>query len=392
MSKVIIIGAGASGLVCAIKARKRGHAVIILEKNKVGKKILISGNGKCNYFNDDFTIKHYRSNDINILDKYINENNKNKVLDFFTSIGIVPRIKDGYYYPYSNTSIAILNALLMEVQRLNIKIINEEVIDIKDNIVITTNNKYESDKIVLATGSFASLKDNSNFGYDYLKNIGHTINKISPALVQLIGEGNYFKDWAGIRCDAKVSMYEDDKYIDSEIGELQLTDYGLSGICIMNLSGRIGLSLNYHNVDIKINFIPFIEDILKYLKDRNNKLQDRTIIELLESIINYKLLYVILKQSKINSNAKLNELNDKDLEILINNLTNFNVKIVNTKDFSFAQVVTGGLSLKEVTDTFASKIKSNLYIAGELLDVDGDCGGYNLGFAWLTGIIIGENI
>lgn len=390
MSKVVIIGAGASGLVCGIVAARNGHEVIILEKNKIGKKILLSGNGRCNYFNDDFTINHYRSNNIDILKKYINEFNKNKVLDFFTSIGIVPRINNGYYYPYSNTSTSILNSLLVELNRLKVRIINEEVVDIKDNVVITTNNKYNSDKIVLATGSLASLKESTNFGYDYLTKIGHKLTTIRPALVQLVGNDNY-NDWAGIRCDAKVSMYEDNKYITSEVGEVQLTNYGLSGICVMNLSGRISLGLNNHKEEVRINFIPFIGDISKYLMDRDKLLPNRTIIELLESIINYKLLYFILKKSKIKDNMRLSELNNKELETLINNLTNFNVEVIDTKDISCSQVATGGLRLDEV-DNFESRIKPNLYIAGELLDVDGDCGGYNLGFAWLTGIIIGESL
>lgn len=390
MSKVVIIGAGASGLVCGIVAARRGNNVIILEKNKVGKKILVSGNGRCNYFNDDFSIDHYRSNNIDILNKYINDDNKNKVLEFFSSIGIVPRINNGYYYPYSNTSTSILNSLLVELKRLNVKIINEEVIDIVDNRVITNNNEYISDKIVLATGSLASLKDTFNFGYDYLTKIGHKITKLSPALVQLVGNDNY-TDWAGIRCDAEVSMYEDGNYIDRQFGELQLTNYGLSGICIMNLSGRISKGLNNHKEEIRINFIPFIGDLNKYLEERNNEIKDRTIIELLESIINYKLLYFILKKSKIKDNCKYNELNNKEKELLINNLVNFNVEIVDTKGISNAQVVSGGLRLDEV-DNFESRIKPNLYIAGELLDVDGDCGGYNLGFAWLSGIIIGESL
>lgn len=391
MSKIIIVGAGASGLTAAVVAARKGHEVIVLEKNKVGKKILLSGNGRCNYFNEDFTIKHYRSNNIEILNNFINDFNKTKVLDFMTSIGVVPRINNGYYYPYSNTSTAILNSLLVELEKHNVKIINEEVLDIKDNIVVTNNNKYKADKIVLASGSNASLKDNSNIGYKYLEKIGHKINSISPALVQLIGDDNY-NEWAGIRCEAKVSMYEDNKYIVSETGELQLTNYGLSGICIMNLSGRIGLGLKKHKEEIKINFIPFISDISKYLIDRNKLIPNRTIIELLESIINYKLLYYILKKSKINTNSKLDELNNKELEILINNLTNYNVRIINTKDITNAQVVTGGLSLTEITNNLESKKQPNLYIAGELLDVDGDCGGYNLGFAWLSGIMIGENI
>lgn len=390
--KIIVIGGGASGLVAAIQAKRKGHDVSIIEKNsKCGKKILISGNGRCNYFNDDFSIEHYHSNNIAILEKYINLENKEKILAFFDSIGIVPRIKDGYYYPYTNTSITILNALLIEVKRLNINIINDEVIDIDGNNVIGKNNSYKASKIILAVGSIASSEDN-HFGYDYLLRTNHKLSIIKPALVQLKLDVPYLKEWAGIRCEARVSLYIDNKYIDSQVGELQLTNYGISGICIMNLSGRIALALEKHKVEIKINFLSFINDVESYIINLSNKFNNKTIIELLETLINYKLLYIILKLSKIKDNSYIKDLSKNEFTNLINNLTNLNLEIKDTRGYSNAQVVTGGLLLTEVDENFKSKKIDNLYIAGELLDVDGDCGGYNLGFAWLTGIIIGNNI
>lgn len=397
--KVVVVGGGASGMVCAIRLACRGINVEIVEKNiSVCKKILVTGNGKCNYFNSDISVNHYRSNNIDFLDNIITDDNINKVINFFNSIGIVPRIKNGYYYPYSNTATTIKNLLLLECIRLNIKIFTDTIVkDIVKNdkfILKTSNDNIICDKVVLSVGSIASIRDEYN-GYKLLKNLGHNIVKPLPALVMLEGYGNYFKDWAGIRVDASVCLYENDKYIDKQIGELQLTNYGISGICIMNLSGRVSRIIDSKNkASLKINFIPFIEknDGYNYLDNRNKLLKGKTIIEMLESIINYKLLYILLKICHIDNNLTWDMLSDDKKNILVDNIFNFNFDVKCTKGFEFAQVVSGGVCLDEVTEMLESKIIKDLYITGELLDVDGDCGGYNLGFAWISGMIVGDNL
>lgn len=397
--KVVVVGGGASGMVCAIRLARRGINVEIVEKNSnVCKKVLITGNGKCNYFNSDISINHYRSNNIEFLDNIITDDNINKVMDFFNNIGVVPRIKNGYYYPYSNTATTIKNLLLLECIRLNIKITTDILVkDIikNDKFILKTNsNDIICDKVVMSTGSAASIRDEYN-GYKLLKKLGHFIIKPLPALVMLEGNGNYYKDWAGIRVDASVSLYENNKYIDKQIGEVQLTNYGISGICIMNLSGRVSRIIDNKNIaSLKINFIPFIDrkDGYNYLNDRCKLLKGKTIIEMLESIINYKLLYVILKICHIDNNLTWDMLSDDKKNILVDNIFNFSFDIKCTKDFLNAQVVSGGVSLDEVTNSLESKIINGLYITGELLDVDGDCGGYNLGFAWISGMIVGDNL
>lgn len=392
--KVIVIGGGASGMVCAIRLARRGINVEILEKNSnVCKKVLVTGSGKCNYFNSDISINNYRSSNLDLLDKIINEENINKVLDFFDSIGVIPKIKNGYYYPYSNTSTTIKNLLLLECKKLNIKINTDIIVnDIikKNNFIIKTNNKdYMCDKVVISTGSSASINEEYN-GYKIMEKLGHKIVKPLPALVMLEGFDNY-KDWAGIRCDASVSLYENDKYIDKQLGEIQLTNYGISGICVMNLSGRVSRIIDNKNKAIlRINFIPFVDNGYNFLEDRSKL--NMTIIEMLESIINYKLLYVILKKCHINSNLTWNKLNKKQKDLLVENIFKFKFDVKNTKGFINAQVVSGGVRLDELTDNLESRLIKDLYVTGELIDVDGDCGGYNLAFAWISGMIVGDNL
>lgn len=399
--KIGIIGGGASGLMSAIMACNGKNEVTIYEKNnKCGKKILITGNGRCNYFNNDFTINHYNSNNIDILENIINDDNKNIILDIFNSIGIVPRILNNYYYPISNQSSTIQQALITEAKLRGVKFIYDtEITNITyDNkfIIHTNSNKYYADKLVLATGSKSAPKTGSDgLGYKLAKEFGHSIITPLPSLVQLIGNKKYFKDWAGVRSDVRVTLYENDKYVKEVSGEIQLTDYGVSGICIFQLSSKIVRGLYNKNREvIEINFLPWLdENINSYFDKRSNLLKNRSILELLDGLLNYKLVNLILKKNRIDSNKLYSELTNLEKNKLFDDLVKFKLEIIDNKGFEFSQVTSGGIPLDEINiNTMESKKQKDLYIVGELLDVDGECGGYNLGFAWLSGILAGKDI
>lgn len=397
MKRVVVIGAGASGIIASIFASKNNE-VIVLERNSSPlKKLLLTGNGKCNYFNDNQDINNYNSSNMDLVEELITKKNIKSVLDFFDRIGIVPKIKNGYYYPYSNLSNSIKEALLKEAELNNVKIKTDYLVnDIKkiDNKFIINNN-IECDYVILSTGSKSFPKTGSDgMGYEILKNFGHKIIKVMPALTSVIGNKPYFKDWAGIRVDAKVSLYENNNFIKEEIGEVQLTKNGLSGICIFNLSSKLKRGLDKGNKeDIVINFLPFVTNIEEFLNKRNNKVKSRTIIQLLEGLINYKVVKIILKESNINEDKYYSELSTNEKELLFNNLVKFKVNIIDTNDFDNAQVCSGGLSLEEINiNTMESKLISGLFVTGELLDIDGICGGYNLTIAWITGILAGTYI
>ncbi len=399
--KIGIIGGGASGLMSAIISCNGKNEVTIYEKNnKCGKKLLITGNGRCNYFNDDFTINHYNSNNIDILENIINEDNKNIILDIFNSIGIVPRVLNNYYYPISNQSSTIQQALITEAKLRGVKFIYDtEITNITyDNkfIIHTNSNKYYADKLVLATGSKSAPKTGSDgLGYKLAKEFGHSIITPLPSLVQLIGNEKYFKDWAGVRSDVRVTLYENDKYVKEVSGEIQLTDYGVSGICIFQLSSKIVRGLYNKNREvIEINFLPWLdENINSYFDKRSNLLKNRSILELLDGLLNYKLVNLILKKNKIDSNKLYSELTSLEKNNLFDDLVRFKLEIIDNKGFEFSQVTSGGIPLDEINiNTMESKKQKDLYIVGELLDVNGECGGYNLGFAWLSGILAGKDI
>ena len=394
----IVVGSGASGLVTAISLARRGIKVIVYEQlDNSAKKILVTGNGRCNYWNEEFTSDKFHSNNEEFIEAINTEENRKEVLSFFDGLGIVPTIKNGYYYPMSMQASSIRDVLLDEAKKLGIRIINSsKIIDVKimnGMFYLSANNGgVLCDKLIIATGSHAYYKE-KNVGYDLCKKLGHTIIDVLPSLVQLVGEEKYFDKWAGIRNTSKVSVYVSGELKKEELGELMLTEYGLSGICIFNLSSIATRALHdKKDVHVKINFLPNIDNMKEFLEERSKKV-DKPLKTFFEGLLNKKLVDIILYKTNLKDNKKYNELNEIEKESLINNLVSFDVKILGTKDFSNAQVVSGGVDTREVNPlTMESKVCKNLYIVGEVLDVDGDCGGYNLGFAWLSGLIAGRSV
>ena len=394
MKEICIIGGGASGLAAAITIAKRGKKVTIIERNeKCGKKILITGGGKCNYFNENQSTSKYHSTNKDLIKEIITKENIDKVKHFFKDLGIIPKIIDGYYYPFSRNAITIQNALIEEAKKLNIDIIYNvkvEKIIKKDCFIINPDKEnIKAKKIVICAGSKAAPKTGSDgTSYDLAMSFNHKIIKPAPALISLKGDKNYYKKWSGVRTEAILKLYEDGNFIKEEKGELQLTDQGISGIVTFNLSNLITQNLKKHEEIIYINFLPFLKE-----KNLDSLFKTNNIIsEVLERILNYKLVNVLIKEAKLSTN-NYGKLSNKEKLVLFNTLTNFKIKIIETGSFEKAQVCAGGIPLDEINlKTMESKKEKNVFFAGEILDINGDCGGYNLTFAWLSGILVGENI
>lgn len=402
MAKVVVIGGGASGLVAAIVSRKKGHEVVILERNSLcGKKILATGNGRCNYFNDAQDIRHYHSMNQEMLSEVITKRHLEEVLTFFNQIGIVPRINDGYYYPYSNQAVSIQNSLIEEARNLGVQFeYNTFVSSIKRNAssyLIETNKKmFQANYVILATGGMAAPKMGTDgSGYKLAEDLGHTVIKPLPALVQLNAMGNFLKEWSGVRADVYIRLQEDERVISEESGEILLTNYGVSGICVMQLSGVVARGLEEGKKEqLIINFLPQFasnrQEFIQFMDERSRLLSGRGISLLLDSILNYKLVNTLIKNAGISISRKWEQLSSREKSILASNFVEFRLDITSTNSFSKAQVTSGGIPLVEINlKTMESKVIKNLYFAGEILDVNGDCGGYNLTFAWLSGLIAG---
>lgn len=395
---VVIIGAGASGLCCAINLARRGIDVTILDRlSSCGKKILVTGNGRCNYWNEDFTNKHFYSDDFENLNIINSVKNKNEVLTFFSSLGIVPTIKNGYYYPMSMQASSIRDILLLEAKTYGVKFINDfnvKCVKKMNNkfFVISDSGEVICDKLVVACGSY-SYYNEKTLGYEICKSFNHSINPVLPSLVQLVGNDSFYKDWDGVRSNATVKLYVDEHLEKEDSGEIMLTNYGVSGICIFNLSGVANRAIyNGKKVKININFLPNIVDLFEFFEERS-KLIDFDLYNFLVGLLNNKLVNLILKRCDLNNNKKWNDLNTIEKRNLVDMISSFDVNIISSKSFDNSQVCTGGVSLKEINPNTMESLKcNNLYIIGEVLDVDGECGGYNLGFAWITGLIAGRSV
>ena len=393
--KIAVIGGGASGLVTAIIAAREKKEVLILERNQqYGKKILMTGNGRCNYWNEDQNLEHYHSRDWDLLKNIITEENKKQVKYFFDSLGIVPKIKNGYYYPYSNQATSIQSALFKELNRQNVSRLEEffvkKIEKKKDQFIIYSEDKtLVVDQVILATGSSAYPKTGSDGnGYQLAKSLGHS-------LVQLKTKGKYLKEWNGIRMDVKLTLYIDQKEIKKETGEIQFTNYGISGICVFNLSGFASKALALSKkVKITMNCCPFIdtkEELNSWLSNRRKELKMEKLEDLLEGCLNYKWILGLLKELNFSRDTNWKDLTKKEKERVVELLFAFPLEVYDTNSFLNAQVCSGGVPLSEINPkTMESSKVKNLYLVGEILDVDGDCGGYNLGFAWISGIIAGK--
>ena len=393
MKRAIIIGAGPSGLACAIKLRKKNIDVTVLEKNETCcKKLLLTGNGRCNLGNKDQDMCHYHSSNNDVLKDLLKD--KDKYLEeFYNDLGVLLKDKNGYLYPNSNQAKTVCDALVNKAKELGVKIINNQnainIIKENDLFKVKTNDKnYESEILIIATGGLTVVKTGSTGdGYKFAKDFNHSIKKTYPGLVQIECDGYYLKDWAGVRTDATVKLFVNDKLEKEESGEIQLTNDGISGIVTMQISSLF----NYYENDNKkifINFLPMFKDTSE-LKQYLLKQDNISIKQLLHNMLNSKLANIILDYTHIDSNLKLNEI--KNLDVLLNNLVNFEVKPTKTKGYDYAQITVGGVSLEELTNNFESKLVKNLYFIGEVVDINGDCGGYNLSICFISALKAGES-
>lgn len=323
-----------------------------------------------------------------------------ETLEFFMGLGIVPKDRNGYVYPNSDQAASVLDVLREEVERLKIRVLlscHIEKIEKKKNgfLVHTDQGEIETDALILAAGSKAASSTGSDgSGYEYAKQLGHSVIKPLPALVQLRCQGNLYKQMAGIRTEAEVRLQADGITLASDKGELQITDYGLSGIPIFQVSRYAARALDEKKkVRVYVDFMSGWDDneSFRLLKKRALLLAYKPAEELFTGMLNRKLAQALLKLAGIDPNTSCGSLTGKQLEKIRKELKEYEAVVMSVNPFANAQVCCGGVDTNEVDEkTMESKICPGLYLAGEILDVDGICGGYNLQFAWSSGMIAGR--
>ena len=396
MHDVIIIGAGASGCFLAINLKIKNPKldVLLLEKNeKLGKKILITGNGRCNLGNENEDLKNYNST--SKLDEFNTRLKNNNYLTLLNKIGILTKKEEtsSRVYPYSNQAITVCKSFerALEENKVSIKY-NYDVKKVKkENETFVINDELRCNKLVIATGGKSYSKTGSTGdGYKILKSFGHKITDLYTSLTYLKTSYKYIKDLAGVRVNGLVKLVIDEKEKLCETGQIQFTKDSLSGICIFNLSRNVS---KYIKENKNVNVVADIMPEYKVLELENYLLQfsNYKIEDALSCMINNKISVVITRELNIHG-KKVCNLNHDQINKVCFKLKNMKFKITSVGDFESAQVTNGGAYLKEFTPFLESKLVPNLYSVGEVLDVDGKCGGYNLSWAFNSALIVAEKI
>lgn len=400
--KVIIIGGGASGLAAAVCSAREGAAVTVVEHmDRVGKKLLSTGNGRCNITNQDMRPECYRCGQPSFPMEVINGFGVKQTLEFFGSLGIETKSRNGYIYPNSDQAGAVLDVLRQETEHLGVvtltgcEAMGVEAAAGRPGLTVTTSQgRLQGEAVILAAGSRAAPATGSDgSGYELAKKLGHRVIKPLPALVQLRCQGKYYKQMAGIRTEAGLRLFAEDTCLAEDTGELQLTDYGLSGIPAFQISRFASRALDEgKRVRVMVDFLPAWTEgeTVSRLKKRVEQLSYKRAEDLLVGVLNKKLAAVLVRTAGIDLSCPVAELGTKQLSRLGAQLRNYEALVLSVNPFANAQVCCGGADTRQVDpQTMESKICPGLYLAGELLDVDGICGGYNLQFAWSSGAIAG---
>lgn len=408
MSKVVVIGGGAAGSYAAITAAKNGHDVTLVEKNeKIGKKIYITGKGRCNLTN---------ASDMEVLFSNIMSNRKflysafyacdnSSVIDFFETNGMATKIERGNrVFPVSDHSSDVISTLTKALRKENVRLLfNTSVknILIEDNaacgVVLSDNTKLKADSVIVATGGLSYKSTGSTGeGHQMAKKLGHKIVECTPALVPFNIKESWVKELQGLSLkNTAIMIYKEKKKVYEDFGEMLFTHFGVSGPMILSASASIKPALFKENLKLVIDLKPALTSeqldkrILRDFDEEKNKQFKNSIGKLLPQ----KLVPVIIELSKINPDKKVNEVSKEERLLLVNLIKNLTVTVEGLRDWNEAIITKGGVSVKEVNpSTMESKLINNLYFAGEVLDLDAMTGGYNLQIAWSTGYLAGISI
>ncbi len=377
--KIAIIGAGASGLISASILKKKGIEFTLYEKGqRAGKKLLATGNGRCNLTNINITSERYhgdRDFASYALFKFDNECLK----DFFKAIGVPLRAEGDKIYPYSFQASSVLDMLRLASgmsEKCDCEVL--KIKPLKNGFSVVTKDGEEAfSKVIVATGGKAAKNLSGGGAYNLLTDLGHKLTPLKPAIVQLKCDGT--KALEGIKTDALVKMGERE-----EFGEVLFTSYGLSGPPILQLSR------DAKGKDISLDIAPDLtyNDIVEILEEKK-KISYLTLENLFTGFINKKLGREIVKKCEIGPFSKgVSQLSGRDIKKLASHIKNFSFHINDTKGFEDAQVTAGGISCSDFDKTtMESRLYKGLYAAGEILDVDGDCGGFNLKWAFSSAVL-----
>ena len=396
-----VIGGGAAGMMAAITAARLGANVTILESgDRLGQKILSTGNGKCNLGNLLLDAGQYHGS-CQFLSESLKTFGTKETMAFFEGLGLLLREKNGYLYPLCEQASAVLDVLRHEVAALGISVqYDRRVTGIQAGAkrswrVQGSAWEMEFDRVILSCGGRAMPKTGSDgSGYDLAKKLGHRVVAVVPALTQLKCRETFFKGIAGVRTEAEITLscMQGEEAI-KERGELQLTDSGISGIPVFQLSRYAGYALERKTeIPVSIDFLPgFSQKDLEEMAEKRMPIRlNRTVEEFFTGLLHKKLMGLLVKQSGLKGTDPAGALSKKEVLDVLHRAKDFRVSVIGTGNFQNCQVCAGGVDAGELSPAMESKLCKGIFFAGELVDVDGRCGGYNLQWAWTSGYLAGK--
>jgi hypothetical protein len=393
LKKVAIIGGGASGLLCAIFCARASCEVDVFEQNsKCAKKILVSGNGRCNIANKNLSTHDFFSDNPSFVVDALENFGFKEFSNFASSIGLLLDVKDdGRVYPLSNESKSVVSLLLSHASNLGVKIHTDtKITDIKELF-----KEYES--VVVASGSEAAehLGGNSD-GHKFAKEFGHNIIPTYPSLVQLHLDSSIAHKMSGVKRVAEVTLLINNKKDISTYGDILFTNYGISGFAILDISQRASVALmEYVKVDISINLLPSfnMQKLSTHISKLAQSMSEFLALDILAGLVPLKIAQGLLQSLDLPQNTSAREIHTKLSKKIANKMLNWRFEVTDTHGFRHAEVSGGGVDTTEINPkTMESLKQKNLYFCGEVLDVLGKRGGYNFAFAWASGYLCSKDI
>lgn len=400
METVAVIGGGAAGMMAALTAAQEAdrRVVLIERQQRVGRKLLATGNGRCNLTNINAAPENYHGELPDFARPALAAFTPRDTLDFFHALGLITVTEyGGRVYPLSNSANSVVDVLRFALERAGVEVRTSTVareIRRRDKgyTVITDGGSIEADWLIAACGGAAGAKLGGVMdGYELLKPLGHKRTKLYPALVQLITEPEYPRALKGVRADAKLSLMCSGALIAESTGELQFTDNGVSGPAAFDISRAV--STGGEGLSLRVDFLrEYGEDeITDMLKARRAALPELPAAELFTGMLHNRLGRMLVKYAALSANAALKTLSDEALSAAVNACKRFTLKLLGTEGFDSAQITAGGIRTAGFDpETMQSWFMPRLFVCGELLDIDGDCGGYNLQWAWASGHMAGR--
>lgn len=399
--KVLIIGGGASGMMAALSARKQGAEVCVLERQaRMGRKLLATGNGRCNLTNTKLTLRSYHGQNPSFAQPALQAFDTESALAFFHSLGLLSTIEpSGRVYPLSDQAGSVVDVLRLAMEEMGIAVRTSfEVTALKRGKkggfqIFSKEEALHADAVIVCCGGMAGGKlGGTQSGYDLLQSQGHTLTKLFPALVQVKTDATFVKALKGVRADGSVLLERNGKILAENAGEIQFTDFGVSGPTVFEISRAV--STGKAPLTLHLNLLRQLshEEVVALLQSRKKAMPHQTLENFLTGILHNRLGRTLLRYAGYGFTEPIASLKPSDIKRIAHAIQDFSLSVIGTMGFDAAQVTAGGIRTEEFNPhTMESRLMSGLFAAGEVLDIDGDCGGYNLQWAWASGYLAGKS-